>query len=92
MKKEQAISILKKEDITNIIKEIKTHNFTVIYWNNDYVDNESDKWFVNKDNICDFLSYSMNLNLHWTQLIKPLINQIKKDNIYIIKEYLFLDK
>lgn len=92
MEKEQAINILAKEDIDNIINKIKTNNLTVIYWNNNYVDNESDKWLINENNMCVFLSHSMNLNLHWTKLIKPLTDKIKKDNIHITKEYLFLDK
>lgn len=86
MNKTKAIDLLAKEDIKNILQEIKKHNFKIKYWDNKHED-EQCKWFINEDHIYDFLSYWMDLNLHWTKLWIPLTEELKKNkqNYEVIK-------
>ena len=78
MNKKEAMNLLTKEDIIKIMNFIHDNNITVKYWDNELED-EQCKWFIHEVNIYDFLSYYMDLNLHWTKLWIPLTKKKKKN-------------
>ena len=86
MNKEEAIELLMKEDIENIIKIINENDFEVVYWGNAWCDlEECQKWFIDGNELMDFISYYYDFNLHWTQWVDECINELKKLN-YIIEK------
>lgn len=86
MNKEKAIELLRKKDIKRIIKEIKNFNLKVIYWKSGEENNhEAQIWFINGDEMIDYLCYSTETYLHWTQVYEDLIKAIKKEIKYTIE-------
>ena len=53
MKKEEAIELLKEEDIKNVIKIIKQNNSKVVYWETGakYGNDEAELWFIDNEHI-----------------------------------------
>lgn len=79
MNKEEAIELLMKEDIENCLKEIEENNFSISYWGNGWSDLlEVQKWFIDGQELIDFLSYYYDFNLHWSQWYLDLIEELKK--------------
>lgn len=90
MQKEQAIELLKKEDIKNVINEIKDNNLKVVYWESGAdLFNEEDEivnlWFIDNVEIFDWLHFYQKLNLHWKLVAYDIIEAIKTHIAYEIK-------
>ena len=85
MNKKEAINFLAEEDIKNVLKYIEEKNIKIIYWNDEPTGYEANKWFIDDVNIYDFLSYYLNLNLHWSALLIPLTDVFKDKNLMVIK-------
>lgn len=83
MDKQQAINLLKTEDIETIMKDIKNRSLKVVYWKSGAdMDDELNLWFIDNESISDFLYFYSNINLHWTVLVNDLIERIKKEIDY----------
>ena len=90
VQKKQAIELLKKEDIKNVINEIKDNNLKVVYWESGAdLFNEEDEivnlWFVDNVEIFDWLHFYQKLNLHWKLVAYDIIEAIKTHIAYEIK-------
>lgn len=86
MEKQQAIDLLKRQDIETIIKNIKENNLKVIYWETGKGhNNEEELWYINDDHIYDYLYFKNDVNLHWTVIIDELIQVIKQKINYEIE-------
>lgn len=90
MQKEQAIELLKREDIKNVINEIKNNNLKVVYWESGAdLFNEEDEivnlWSIDNVDIFDWLHFYQKLNLHWTLVVYDIIEAIKKHIAYETK-------
>lgn len=87
MNVEEAIDLLKKKDIEKIINDIKQYNLPVIHWKEgkDLVDKHQ-QWFINGDELIDFLTYNCDIYLHWTLLTDDLIDEIKKEIEYKVDD------
>lgn len=83
MKNNITFEYLLKEDLEKIMNFISEKNIKIKYWENN-LETEENKWFIDEVNIYDFLSYYMDLNLHWTKLWEPLVDEIIKQNIFKI--------
>lgn len=89
MEKEQAIELLKKEDIKNVINEIKDNNLKVVYWKSGadlFTEDEIvNLWSIDSVEIFDWLHFYSDLNLHWKIVVYDIIEAIKKHIAYEIK-------
>ena len=89
VQKEQAIELLKKEDIKNVINEIKDNNLKVVYWKSGedlFTEDEIiNLWSIDNVEIFDWLHFYQKLNLHWTLVVYDIIEAIKKHIAYEIE-------
>ena len=77
----EAIDLLKKEDVELIIKEIESNKLPVQYWKGGepfHQKNGVELWSIDSMNMMDYLHFHNNMNLHWSiianDLIKAIIN------------------
>lgn len=78
----EAIDLLKKEDIELIIKEIKDKALPIQYWKGGefaYSKNEAELWSIDGTHMFDYLHFHQNMNLHWSVIANDLINAIIND-------------
>lgn len=71
--KVEAIELLRKEDIKEIIKGIEKNNLKVVFWKDGQKDNKDyDLWFIDDMHIYDYLHFYTKTNLHWTKIFQEL--------------------
>ena len=86
MNKEQAIELLKKEDIDTTFRLIEQKNWSITYCSYDWVDLlEVQKWSIGGEELIDFISYYYDFNLHWSQWADALIEELKKCDYEVLK-------
>ena len=90
MEKQQAIELLKKEDIRTVINYIKDNELKVTYWKSgEDLFNQKDEivnlWRIDSVEIFDWLHFYQELNLHWTLVVYDIIEAIKKHIAYEIR-------
>lgn len=86
MDKEKAIKTLEKLDL-EIVKEELKHSNKIVYWKGGKDSNhESQLWFIDGNELIDYLCYYVETYLHWTQLYESVIELIKKNFKYEIDE------
>lgn len=87
MNSEEALDILIKEDVKNIIKQIKQFKHKIKYWKGGKgLVEPPQQWFINNIELIDYLTFYCDINLHWTKIYEKIIEELKTNFEYEIDE------